>query len=74
MRSTRRLAAIIAPASAGAYMILRNPWGEFITFIFLAAIAVAFALLLLPAVWSRKKDRRDAAYGLIKLLIGSCRR
>jgi hypothetical protein len=58
------------PASAASYLIISDPWLAVMASIFLAVAAITAALLLLPAVWSRKKSRRDAAYGLAELIIG----
>ncbi len=71
MRSPRRLAAITIPASAGVYLTSSDPWLALLAYIFVVMAATAAAVLLLPAVWSRKKYRRDAAYGLAKLIIES---
>jgi len=73
MHNPHRLAIITTPASC-AYVILANPRGSALMgYIFLTVTATIFALLLLPAVWSRKKYRRDASYGLAELIIRSPR-
>ncbi len=67
----RRLAAVTIRASS-AYVVLANPRGAALAGCFFLALATAIlALILLPAVWSRKKYRREAAYGLAQLIIGS---
>ncbi len=73
MLNPRRLAIITIPASC-AYTILTNPQEiAFIGCIFLAVMAATLALILLPAVWSRKKYRRDASYSLVELITRSSR-
>jgi len=73
MLNPRRLAIIVTPASC-AYAILANPQEiVFVGCIFLAVMAATLALILLPAVWSRKKYRRDASYGLVELITRSSR-
>jgi membrane protein YdbS with pleckstrin-like domain len=70
--SPSRLAVTtVVPVCAIGYLILPNPWAALIGCALLAVTATVLALLLLPAVWSRKSYRRDAAYDLIKLIIVS---
>jgi uncharacterized membrane protein len=45
----------------------------FVGYVFFVLLAVIIASILLPAVWSRKKYRRDASYGLIELITRSSR-
>lgn len=71
MSSPRRFAVTTIPASAVSYLIINDPWIAILVYILLAVIAITVALLILPAVWSRKKCRRDAAHGLVELIIGS---
>ncbi len=73
MRSPRRFAAITISVSTASYLITSDPWLAVPACILLTVTAITVALFLLPAVWSRKKDRRDAAYRLSKLIIGSRR-
>jgi membrane protein YdbS with pleckstrin-like domain len=67
----RHLAAITIPTSTGVFLTLANPWTPIIGCIFLTVVAIIVALLLLPAVWSSKKCRRESAYSLARLIIGS---
>jgi hypothetical protein len=69
----RRLAAVAILTSTGVYLILANPWVPIIGGILLVVVTIILASLLLTAVWSRKKCRRDSAYILVKLIIGSRR-
>jgi uncharacterized membrane protein len=71
VRSPRRLAAITIPASAGTYLTSAHPQLALLLYTFLVLAGIAAAALLLPAIWSRKAYRRDAAYGLVKLIIES---
>lgn len=73
MHSLGRLIATTVPMPAGACLILSQPSAALTGCIVIAAMIGFLALLLLPAVWSGKKYRRDAAYGLVKLIIQSRR-
>jgi hypothetical protein len=70
MRTPRRLSVAIIP-TATVYLTLANTWISVVTCIFLAEISFVLTLFLLPAVWSRRKYRREAAQNLVKLIIGS---
>jgi uncharacterized membrane protein len=71
VRSPRRFAVMTIPASAVSYLMVSSPQLAVLIYILLATAVFSAALLALPAVWSRKKYRRDAAYGLVKLILGS---
>jgi hypothetical protein len=53
--------------------MIGEQWLAVLACMLLVMAGTIAALLLLPAVWSRKKFRRDAASGLAKLIIGSQR-
>jgi len=73
VRSPRRLVAITIRVSALSYLMIGEQWLAVLACMLLVMAGTIAALLLLPAVWSRKKFRRDAASGLAKLIIGSQR-
>jgi CHASE2 domain-containing sensor protein len=68
--SPRRLTTIAIP-TASACVVLASPRLLIAGWALITVIMIILALLLLPAVWSRKKCRRDSAYRLIKLIFES---
>ena len=73
MPKTRRIVATVIPASAWAYWLSRAWWMPVALVVLLAAVAIVASLLLLPAVWSGKPYRRNAAYRLAELIFRSRR-
>jgi hypothetical protein len=73
MSRPHRLSVTIATPCA-AYLMHADPWVSMTACIFLAGFLITLGFLLSPAVWSRKKFRRDAAHNLLKLIVQSRKR
>lgn len=73
MPKTRRIIATIIPASAWTCWLSGAWWMPIALVALLALVAIVASLLVLPAVWSGKPDRRDAAYRLAELVFRSRR-
>jgi hypothetical protein len=70
---TRRIIATVIPASAWTYWLSHAWWIPIALIALLAAAAIVASLLVLPAVWSGKPYRRNAAYRLAELIFRSQR-
>lgn len=73
MHKARRIIATIIPASAWAYWLSHTSWMPIALFALLAAMVALVSFLVLPAVWSGKAYRRNAAYRLVQLILQSRR-
>jgi hypothetical protein len=71
--NARRIIITIIPASAWAYWLCHTWWIPIAFLILLTAVATVASLLVLPAVWSGKAYRRNAAYRLAELILRSRR-
>jgi len=73
VRKARRIIAMIIPASAWAYWLSRISWMPIALLALFAAMVALVSFLVLPAVWSSKAYRRNAAYRLVQLILQSHR-